>query len=163
MYLIFLSLAILIAYLTFSLKVIGIPYSISDTYYQLKKANEPYWLFQVCMVFSAGILLPAWVEMIEDTSYTCCAFLACVGLIFVGMAPSFKLELEGKVHIGGTIICGLASVLYMIFSGYYYIPLILLPFVLSLIFKYKKPMFWIELYLFLSTYLSLIINSITKL
>lgn len=81
--------------------------------------------FQIAMILSVGILLPEWLEVTEGENYQCCAFLACIGLIFVGSAPCFKLELDGKVHIGATIVCGLASLLYMIFAGYTTIPLLL--------------------------------------
>lgn len=159
-YLIFISLAILIVYFWKVIKLIGIPWSISDTYYQLKKHGRPAWLFQVAMILSAGILLPEWLEVTEGENYQCCAFLACIGLIFVGSAPCFKLELDGKVHIGATIVCGLASLLYMIFAGYTTIPLLLTFPTGFLIYKYDKPVFWLEIWMFISTYISIIIDAI---
>lgn len=159
-YLIFISLTILIVYFWKVIKLIGIPWSISDTYYQLKKHGRSGLWFQIAMILSAGILLPEWLEVTEGENYQCCAFLACIGLIFVGSAPCFKLELDGKVHIGATIVCGLASLLYMIFTGYTTIPLLLAFPTGFLIYKYDKPVFWLEIWMFISTYISIIIDAI---
>ena len=159
-YLIFISLTILIVYFWKVIKLIGIPWSISDTYYQLKKHVRSGLWFQIAMILSVGILLPEWLEVTEGENYQCCAFLACIGLIFVGSAPCFKLELDGKVHIGATIVCGLASLLYMIFAGYTTIPLLLAFPTGFLIYKYDKPVFWLEIWMFISTYISIIIDAI---
>lgn len=159
-YLIFISLTILIVYFWKVIKLIGIPWSISDTYYQLKKHGRSGLWFQIAMILSVGILLPEWLEVTEGENYQCCAFLACIGLIFVGSAPCFKLELDGKVHIGATIVCGLASLLYMIFAGYITIPLLLAFPTGFLIYKYDKPVFWLEIWMFISTYISIIIDAI---
>lgn len=159
-YLIFISLTILIVYFWKVIKLIGIPWSISDTYYQLKKHGRSGLWFQIAMILSAGILLPEWLEITEGENYQCCAFLACIGLIFVGSAPCFKLELDGKVHIGATIVCGLVSLLYMIFAGYATIPLLLAFPTGFLIYKYDKPVFWLEIWMFTSTYISIIIDAI---
>lgn len=159
-YLIFISLTILIVYFWKVIKLIGIPWSISDTYYQLKKHGRSGLWFQIAMILSVGILLPEWLEVTEGENYQCCAFLACIGLIFVGSAPCFKLELDGKVHIGATIVCGLASLLYMIFAGYKTIPLLLAFPTGFLIYKYDKPVFWLEIWMFISTYISIIIDAI---
>lgn len=159
-YLIFISLTILIVYFWKVIKLIGIPWSISDTYYQLKKHGRSGLWFQIAMILSVGILLPEWLEVTEGENYQCCAFLACIGLIFVGSAPCFKLELDGKVHIGATIVCGLVSLLYMIFAGYTTIPLLLAFPTGFLIYKYDKPVFWLEIWMFISTYISIIIDAI---
>lgn len=159
-YLIFISLTILIVYFWKVIKLIGIPWSISDTYYQLKKHGRSGLWFQIAMILSVGILLPEWLEVTEGENYQCCAFLACIGLIFVGSAPCFKLELDDKVHIGATIVCGLASLLYMIFAGYTTIPLLLAFPTGFLIYKYDKPVFWLEIWMFISTYISIIIDAI---
>jgi hypothetical protein len=159
-YLIFISLTILIVYFWKVIKLIGIPWSISDTYYQLKKHGRSGLWFQIAMILSVGILLPEWLEITEGENYQCCAFLACIGLIFVGSAPCFKLELDGKVHIGATIVCGLVSLLYMIFAGYTTIPLLLAFPTGFLIYKYDKPVFWLEIWMFISTYISIIIDAI---
>lgn len=159
-YLIPISLIVLVVYLWKVIKLIGIPWSISDTYYQLQKRNRSAWWFQVVMILTAGILLPEWLELTDGENYQCCAFLACTGLIFVGAAPCFKLELDGKVHIGATIVCGLASLLYMIFAGYIFVPLILIIPTGFLIHKYDKPVFWLEIWMFVSIYISIISNAI---
>lgn len=73
-YLILISLAILAVYLWRVIKLIGIPWSISDTYYQLKKHQKPAWIFQVAIITAAGFLLPEWLELTDGKNYQCCAF-----------------------------------------------------------------------------------------
>ena len=159
-YLILISSAILAVYLWRVIKLIGIPWSISDTYYQLKKHQKPAWIFQVAIITAAGFLLPEWLELTDGKNYQCCAFLACAGLIFVGAAPCFKLELDGKVHVGATRVCTLASLVYMCFSGLWFVPLLLAIPTGFLIHRYDKPVFWLELWLIVSVYVSIIINAI---
>ena len=48
-YLCFMSLFLLTMYIMYAVRVCGVPWSLSDTYYQLKKRNRPAWLFQAAM------------------------------------------------------------------------------------------------------------------
>lgn len=158
MILILISLALFTAYLTYAISVIkDIPWSISDTYYQLGKRARPKWLFQLAMIVPAMVLLPAWLDAsTENTQFL--AFLSCAGLMFVGSAPCFKLEVEGKVHYVATTICGLSAVSWMVVTGYYYIPLTLILISVVLMLRYKRWMFWLEVALFASLFATLIID-----
>lgn len=154
------SLLLLTIYIGYAVRVIKMaPWSLSDTYYQLEKRNRPKWLFQLAMVVPAFLLLPVWLDG-SNENLQFLAFLSCGGLIFVGAAPCFKLELEGKVHYCATAVCGLSSVLWTCLSGYWYLPVVCLAIAVFLMFRYKKWMFWLECALFVSTYLSVIINKI---
>ena len=48
-YLCFMSLFLLTMYIMYAVRVCGVPWSLSDTYYQLKKRNRSAWLFQAAM------------------------------------------------------------------------------------------------------------------
>lgn len=82
------------------------------------------------------------------------AFLSGTGLIFVGAAPCFKLELEGKVHYIATGVCGVASLVWICLTGYWLFPLLLFASCIYLTYRYQRPMFWVECSLFLSVYLT---------
>lgn len=96
-YLCFMSLFLLTMYIMYAVRVCGVPWSLSDTYYQLKKRNRPAWLFQAAMAVPAMLLMPVWIECSSE-NLQCLAFLACGGLMFVGTAPLFKEEFQSKVH-----------------------------------------------------------------
>lgn len=157
MILVLISLAFLTLYLVYAISVIkSVPWSISDTYYQLEKRGKKKWLFQLAMIVPAMLLLPAWLEC-SDENIQFLAFLSCGGLMFVGAAPCFKLELDGKVHYAATAICGTSAVLWTCFSGMWYIPLIAILITAGLGIKYRKWMFWIECAAFVSTYIAVIL------
>lgn len=88
----------------------GVPESVSATYYTLGKHG---WVFQVLMVLVGFLLLPLWLAVSDDCHQWLC-FLACASLVFVGVAPCFKLELDGKVHYTSAIVCCVCVVLWQI-------------------------------------------------
>ena len=58
------SLVLIAAYIVYAISVMrGIPWSVSDTYYQLDKRGRPKWLFQAAMIVPAFLLLPAWLDV----------------------------------------------------------------------------------------------------
>lgn len=153
------SLISLTAYIVYAVRVCGVPWSLSDTYYQLMKRNRPAWLFQPAMIVPAMILLPAWLDCSSE-SVQFLAFLSCGGMMFVGTAPCFKLKLDGKIHYTATAVCGLSAVLWTCIAGLWYIPLVCFMTAGYMIYKLSKPMFWIEMAAFVSTYLAILIKTI---
>lgn len=152
------SLILLTAYIAYAVIYCGMPSSLSDTYYQLEKHDRKKGLFQIAMILPAFLLLPAWLECsMENIQFL--AFLSCGGLIFVGAAPCFKLELDGKVHYASAAVCGFSAVLWVILSGMWYIPLVAFAIAIYLMIKYKNWMFWVECAAFLSTYLAVLLCS----
>lgn len=156
---IILSFAILAAYVAYAIKVCGSLWSLSDSYYQLKKRARPYWLFQVCMIVPALLLLPAWLECSPE-SLQFLAFFACGGLMFVGSAPLFKEDLEQKVHYGGTIVAGLSTLLWTCLSGMWWLPAVTIVTAVVLMVKYKRWLFWIEMAAFACAYVGVILKTI---
>lgn len=105
-----------IAYYVYSLISLEyIPESLSATYYGLK---EDGWLFQALCIGMAFGLLPIWIEACNG-QYEYLSFLSCGGLGFVGIAPSFKLKLEGMIHYSAAVVCCVSAILWMLLSGNY--------------------------------------------
>ena len=130
-----------LCYLAYSVKVMeGIPESISATYYGLK---EDGWLFQAMCIGMAFGLLPMWIE-------SCCGeyeylpFLACGSLGFVGIAPSFKLKLEGIIHYSAAVVCCVSSILWLLLSGNYPIVIWLGGICLMLHLQFGRWCWWLE-------------------
>ena len=139
----------------------GVPYSISATFYKLQ---HPYW-FMAAMWATAGLLMPAALETGKPgTEFL--AFLACAGMLFVGAAPNFREELEGKVHMSGAVVCVVASQLWVAFNGWWVLIPVWSAYLIYTciaigkqkegVFVYKfiqtKPMFWCEIAALFTTF-----------
>lgn len=166
-WLVILSMSVIAAYTaSVCVKQKGVPYSISATFYKLK---HPYW-FMATMWLIAGLLVPAILETSKpNTEFM--AFLACTGMFLVGAAPNFKDSYEGKIHTVGAIMCIVGSQLWVAFNAWYMLVVWLAYLGYTALFMVKekeggfwykfyqsKPMFWVEIAAFLSTYLSLLIK-----
>lgn len=147
------------------IKCKGIPCSISETFYKL----EHKWWFLVTMWLTAGLLMPAILEITPE-SYQFIAFLACTGMAFVGVAPNFREGLDRPVHIIGAILCILFSQVWVLLTC----PWVLLAWIAYLAytawgmkkhwkgnfisaFMLTKPMFWVEVASLFVTYVTLFI------
>lgn len=170
--LVIISLLIIAAYTAaVCIKQKGVPYSISATFYKLQ---HPYW-FMATMWTTAGLLMPAVLDASKPgTEFL--AFLACAGMLFVGAAPNFREDLEGKVHMSGAVICVVASQLWVAFNCWW----VLLPAwgayltytIVSItrqkqgVFLYKflqtKPMFWVEVAALSATYVAIAFKLLLK-
>lgn len=157
LYLYVMSLLLLAAYIAYAVSLVkSVPWSLSDTYYQLKKRNRPAWLFQLTMIAPAMLLMPVWIECSsENTQFL--AFLACGGLMFVGTAPLFKEEFQSKVHYAGTAIAGLATILWVCFAGMWYLPAVTFTIAGFIMLRYQKWLFWAEMAAFVCAYVGLLI------
>ena len=75
-------------------------------------------MFQSLCIGVAFGLRPLWIEACKG-EYEYLSFLACGGLGFVGIAPSFKLKLEGMIHYSAAVVCCVSAILWMLLSGNY--------------------------------------------
>ena len=166
MLLVILSIACITSYTaTVCTQIKGIPSSISATFYKL---DHKLW-FGAAMWLTAGLLMPAILEVTPDC-YQFTAFLACVGMFMVGVAPNFREGIDKKVHTAGAILCILFSQVWVLLTC----PWMLLVWVAYLIytalsmkkhwkgnfisaFLLTKPMFWVEITALLATYVALFI------
>ena len=98
--LLFLTILISVYILGCAVKL-GIPESLSETYYSLGKHG---WVFQTLVFLIGALLLPAWLFLSEN-SHQFLVFLSCASLCFVAFTPCFKQELQGKVHYSAAIVC----------------------------------------------------------
>lgn len=172
MTLVIISLLIIAAYTAaVCIKQKGVPYSISATFYKLQ---HPYW-FMAAMWATAGLLMPIALETSKPgTEFL--AFLACAGMIFVGAAPNFREDLEGKVHMSGAVVCVVASQLWVAFNCWWVLFPIWLAYltytIVSItrqkqgVFLYKflqtKPMFWVEVAALSATYVAIVFKLLLK-
>lgn len=155
-YLYLLSLILLTIYIMYAVRMCGVPWSLSDTYYQLKKRNRPAWLFQMAMIIPAMLLMPVWIDRSTD-DLQFLAFLSCGGLMFVGSAPLFKEEFQGKVHYTGTAISGLAAILWLCLSEMWWLPATTFPVAGIIMLRYRKWLFWAEMAAFVCAYAGVLI------
>lgn len=163
-YLYIISVIILTAYIIYAVSVCEVPWSLSDTYYQLKKRGRPAWLFQVAMIVPAMLLVPVWLEC-SAGNLQFLAFLSCGGLMFVGSAPLFKEEFQSRVHYAGTAISGLAAILWVCLSGLWYIPVAAFApagIIMASIPRCRKWLFWLEIAAFECAYVGILIRIIQK-
>lgn len=107
--------AILLVYLCYTVWVsTGIPVSLSATYYML---GDRGWLFQtVLSVVGIGIYYP-W-SMATPDGLRSLPFLVCGNLLFVALAPQFRLRLDGIVHYSSAIACGVLAALWLVLTGH---------------------------------------------
>lgn len=144
------------------IKIKGIPSSISATFYKLRYKA---W-FTITMFLTAGLLMPV-ILVITPEDYQFVAFLACIGMMFVGVAPNFREGIDKKVHTTGAVLCILFSQVWVLLTC----PWILLVWIAYLAYTVwaikknwkgnfisayllTKPMFWVEITALLATYLS---------
>lgn len=143
----------------------GIPYSISETFYKLEHKA---W-FGISMLLTAALLMPAILDA-TPPSYQFTAFLACIGMMLIGIAPNFQSGIERPVHITGAVLCILFSQVWvgLIFPWMLLLWAVYLAYTIwatkihwkgNLIsaFLLTKPMFWIEVTALLATYVTLFI------
>jgi hypothetical protein len=76
---------------------------LSEVYYLADKD----WLFPALMASLGASFLPL---MLEAGGLECMAFLTCVGIIFVGAAPTYLDESQRTIHKCGAITSAIASV-----------------------------------------------------
>lgn len=165
----FLSMAVIATYIGVMTKRVGIPYSISATYYTL----EHKWAFGLSMLLTEGLVFLALIEggSVIDSII---GGLACLGMGLVAIAPNFRQEEEdGVVHTLGAVLCGVFSQIYVAITTPYLL-LLWLAFLgivgyvmykkskdyrdIVQLFLSSKPMFWGEIISLISTYTCLLIK-----
>ena len=154
---------LIISFVIFALYIIeliivyGVPYSFSDGFYILneKKFGLGY-LFTIWCFIIAFSVMPIMFHLSEDKWFQFLGLFAGGGLCFVGAAPLFKSH-EKTIHETSAIITAIAGIIWIVLSGYWYVPVIAFITVLYLAYIDKKWMFWGELALFISMYAALFI------
>lgn len=159
------SILSFLGYVIWTLIKYGVPGSLSETYYLLpSKINL---LFYMAMLLTAFPILIFWLDIAEGTSQFL-VFLSCSGLIFVGTAPKFKTNFQGKVHSYSAYgAAALSSLWTLIYSPYFYVLFILIVIGIVLGLKIKGKIaegyaknsliYFMEMAAFLNIFLNLIL------
>lgn len=143
-----LSCVIITLYLTAYVIKVGLPDSISATYYRTEKK----WVFPTAISLTG---LCALVPLMNNTpeNYQFVAFFIVAATLFVASAPAFREEIEGKVHSVGAIILGLSALAWLIAIGG--CPWIAILGVCIAVLDYKHFLFWVEVGLLYNLFISL--------
>lgn len=154
--LIIVSLLITVAYLTYTFKLFGVPWSISETYYLLEKRKKGSGILFTFWTWTAGLpLLIAWLNIASNTHYQFLPFLACGSLMLLGTAAQFKQSLTEMVHYISAGIC-VVSALIGSFLQAIGISLLSFAICIGIALKYSKWVTWIEIAALTATYITLL-------
>lgn len=153
--LLIISIVLFVSYIGYVIGMYGIPASISDTYYQLGKKG---WLFTLFCLAESSLLVASFIEASKE-EYQSLAFIASVSLAFVGSAPLFKEDYNRNIHYASAGVCVMASLVWQVLMVYWYAPLItfLGGVIVLACLKFRKPVFWMEMCAFISTYITLLL------
>jgi len=163
--LVILSFIVFVLYLAISAKIFKfkIPSSLSETFYLYQDKDKCGYIFSAIIIICGSLILPAWLKMAEGNPYQFLAFLCPLSILFVGAAPNFNgVDMESKIHPIAAILCAICSLSWILFIAHlWWIVLIFIAIfgVLSYFSKsYKSSyVFWIEMVIFFSTYMTLFI------
>lgn len=162
------SFFVIAIYIAIVIAKSGIPYSISDTYYRIDRKK---W-FMFVMLVTGFSLLPVALEVSSESSQFL-IFLTVVGISMVGVSPNFKGEKsERNTHYAGAIMLLVFSQLWVSFN-FKWILLLWVVYAACILYgliKEKsgpsfyddlvnlKPVFWAEITLIITTYLSVFVK-----
>lgn len=159
-----LSLALMVSYTVYAVRTVGIPTSLSETYYLLKDQGRKGWPFMAALCLGGLFVLAPFIEFSpEDVAFL--PFFAGAGLMFVGLAPQFGMKVEKWVHYIGAAVTALSVVLWSIFA-YEWLWITVIATALAVIYPIvKKPstwLFWAEMAVFAAGYINLFVAFFLK-
>lgn len=135
-----------------------VPPSYSETYYLLRNIRP--WMGRLFTLFCWVLCIGAGASMFELSEGRWFQFLglfAMCGLGLVGTAAVFKSDVsQRRAHYIGAAVCAVAASLWIIFSGYWWVlaAWLLVAAIATMITGRGKWLFWGELALFYSTYMT---------
>ena len=151
-----LAIIILLAYtIALRTKGGGVPSSLSTSVFDLPKGKR--WIWTVVLDAVVFLCVPTYLEKVsENTQFL--AFIAMVGLAFVGAAPlvANKTDIAYKVHCVAAAVCAVCSQLVLVFNQ----PWLLLcwvPWVVVFVWitkdhPWRTLVFWAEMVCFYGTF-----------
>lgn len=104
-----LALAILIAYLTIFTFNLGLPTSLSATYYHCQKK----WLFPTVLGLTAALTAVPILELTPEP-WKFLGFFVLASVLFTASAPAFKEDFVGKVHTWSALIGSVAALCWIV-------------------------------------------------
>jgi hypothetical protein len=136
-------------YLTAYINSLGVPASISATYYKTEKK----WIFPTAISLTG---LCALVPLMNHTpeNYQFVAFFIVAATLFVASAPAFREEMIGKIHATAATVLGICALAWLILTtGCPWIAIIGL---CIAVLDCKHFLFWVEAGLLYNLFIDLI-------
>ena len=143
------SCLIMTLYLTAYINSLGVPASISATYYKTEKK----WIFPTAISLTG---LCALVPRMNNTpeNYQFVAFFIVAATLFVASAPAFREEMIGKIHATAATVLGICALAWLILTtGCPWIAIIGL---CIAVLDHKHFLFWVEAGLLYNLFIDLI-------
>lgn len=112
-----LATVIYLTYNAVALIKFNVPRSLSNTYYLYGETEKPKLKhqFTIMMVSMAMLLMPAWIDISEGSTFQFTSFIAACGIIFTGLIPEFKnSKFENKAHTACACIATVAALTWVI-------------------------------------------------
>ena len=169
------AFVLFIVYNSVAIKIFGIPWSMSKTYYLYEEKHKGLgWVFTIFMWLMAFTMIPGWVIISETIgpwmSYlTFLAFITGACIAFVGTAPRYREETEGMVHMTAAKICAITALLwdFIVCWHIWYVPIIAaaIPAIIGACTKTWKECrdYWLEMLAFDATFATIITEGIIQI
>lgn len=169
------SFCLFVVYNATAIGVLGIPWSMSRTYYLYEAKKKGLgWVFTAFMWIMAFTLLPGFLEVSETMGswmkyFTFLAFVTAASIAFVGTAPRYYDDLEGKVHMIAAKICAASALLwdFLVCWNIWYVPIAaaIIPIIVGVATKTWKECrdYWLEMIAFDATFATIITETILQI
>ncbi|MDE6468049.1 MAG: hypothetical protein K2L28_04030 [Muribaculaceae bacterium] len=143
------SCLIMTLYLTAYINTLGVPASISATYYKTEKK----WVFPTAISLTG---LSALVPLMNNTpeNYQFVAFFIVAATLFVASAPAFREEMVGRIHATAAAVLGICALAWLILTTG--CPWIAIVGVCIAVLDHKHFLFWVEAGLLYNLFVDLI-------
>ena len=157
------GILLFLVYVIVSIAKFGVPSSLSETYYKWGGKPQGY-VFTAAMWLTVFCIAPLWFSVSKDWA-TFSVFFAAGGLLLVGAAPIFKEQDKGW-HSVFAIICAVFATLWQfLHCQFWEVPLFAIVF-FAIAYRTDTlklcKTFWLELTAFCSTFLSILICTISQ-
>lgn len=138
-------------------------YSAYASQWSVKVLDLPIW--SVVTFIAALLIVPVMVEVGNADPFQCLGFFAPVYLIIVSLTPNWETDKrQGVVHRIGAVICAVLAFAWLLLVCHmWYVVLAASLLVLAMLIVTRRPdayIFWGEMIMFISTYVSLLIMQI---
>ena len=169
------AFVLFVVYNSVAIGIFGIPESLSNTYYLYEQKKKGLGnLFTFFMWAEALLLLPGWIEVSHAIGswmqyFAFLGFIASAGIAFVGTAPKFHEDMEGKVHVIAAMVCSITAILwdFIVCWQIWYVTVIgcLFPVIVATCTKSWKSSktYWLEMMAFDGSFAAIITEQILHL
>lgn len=172
--LILVSIAFLlfIVYNSVAIRIFGIPWSMSKTYYLYEEKRKGLdQVFTIFMWLMAFTMISGWIIISESVGpwmsyFTFLAFITGACIAFVGTAPRYYDELEGKVHMTAAKICAATALIwcFVVCWNIWWVPICgaVIPTIIGACTKTWKSCrdYWLEMLAFDATFATILTKGI---